>query len=254
MIHWCCYCQTLLGEVPPLTSFEITHGICPRCEARLEANEAILEEHETAIAFSRALFTAARDGDLATCSDLVARAREAGFGAPEILVGLVQPALVEIGARWERGLVTVADEHRFTRWCERVVTLVERPPAREPPLDLLILQAPGNRHELGARVAEQVLVAAGVRAEAIVPELPPDDLVALVHARAPLHVGFSCALPDMVDAASEVATRLVRGGYRGGVFLSGQALRRAPGAFRPPHATICLTVEEARRRILGEHA
>lgn len=36
----------------------------------------------------------------------------------DVMLGLIQPALVEIGHKWEQGGVTAADEHEFTAWCE----------------------------------------------------------------------------------------------------------------------------------------
>ena len=251
MIRWCCYCQKLLDEAPPLTSFEVSHGVCARCAKRLEAGEPLIAEYDAAIRFYRELYAAARVGDRRTCAEMAKRASAAGFGSTELLVGLVQPALVEIGSQWERGRVSVADEHRFTAWCETMLAFVERPSAPEGPLDLLILQAPGNRHVLGPRLAEHVLLDAGIRVEAVVPELPPDEIVALVRTRAPSWVGFSCALPETVDAARDIAAKLGADGYRGRVLLSGQALRRSPETWQSSDtATICLTLGYARELVL----
>lgn len=251
MIVWCSYCQKLIGEVPPLTSFDVSHGMCARCYARVEAGEDLIEEHTEAIQLFRALFRAASVGDPSTCAALAKRAAEAGLGAREILVGLLQPALVEIGRKWESGEMSIADEHRFTAWCRTMMALLDRPPAPPPeePLDILIVQAPGNRHEIGAQMAAHLLLAEGIAADAVVPDLPVGEIATLLRERKPAWLGISCSLPGMVEDARRLGEELVAGGFRGRVMLGGQALRRAPDAWADLGLSVCLTVLDARMLI-----
>lgn len=256
MIIWCAYCQSLIREVEPLTGFDISHGICARCHARLEADPSFAGDDRSIAEFYRALFAAACKADRRACADLVRRAREMGLRPAEVMLGLVQPALVEIGEKWELGEATVADEHEFTAWCEAMLALfeVETGPEEED-LDILIVPAPGNRHYLGPRIAEQALLAAGIRARCIVPELPIDDLVLRIARHRPSWIGFSCALPPMIERSLDVAAKLVERGFSGRFLLSGQALRRrlyAPGDVSI--ATVCLTIEEARALVQAERS
>jgi methanogenic corrinoid protein MtbC1 len=252
MIRWCSYCQALLGEVEPYAQYEVSHGICERCEARLEADEPLLAEYDAAIRLYRELFAAAHAGDQRTCVSLAARARELGFDATALAVGLIQPALVEIGRKWEEGSVTVADEHRFTAWCEAMLAMIDRPMPPEGPLELLIVNAPGNRHQLGARIAELALLGAGIRARAIAPGRPIPELLALVAAHRPAWVGLSCALPYQLPQACEAATQLSAAGHAGRVILSGGALRCSSGARPEIDAHVCVTIEQARDLIMGD--
>lgn len=250
MIVWCAYCQRLIREVAPLTGFDISHGICARCQARLEVDPSFTGDDRSIIEFYRALFAAACKADRRACVDLVRRALDMGLPPAEVMLGVVQPALVEVGEKWELGEITVADEHEFTAWCETMLAHFEVEAGPPEDLDILIVPAPGNRHCLGPRIAEQVLLAAGVRARCIVPELPVDDLAVRVARHRPSWVGFSCALPRMVEPSLKVAAQLVDRGYPGRFMLSGQALRRYPyvpgvGSL----ATVCLTLEEALERI-----
>jgi methanogenic corrinoid protein MtbC1 len=252
MIRWCCYCQKLLPEKPPLTSFDISHGVCEACGARLEAGEPLEREHSAAIELYREIFVAARDGDERTCAALARRAEAEGFRHADILIGLIQPALAEIGYRWELGAVSAADEHRFTAWCSTMLALLEPPPAAKGDLDLLIVQAPGNRHELGPRIAERVLLASGIRALAVVGDLPLADIVSLTVERRPRALGISCALPHMIAPARELSAEVVARGFRGDIIVSGQAVRRAREGW--PGAVVCQTVEEAREHLAGGRA
>lgn len=246
MIVWCSYCQRLIREVAPLTGFEISHGICARCQARLEVDPSFTGDDRSIIEFYRALFGAAFKADRRACGDLVRRARDMGLHPAEVMLGLVQPALVEIGDKWERGEATVADEHEFTAWCEAMLSLFEVEAGTAEDLDILIVPAPGNLHCLGPRIAEQVLLAAGVGARCIVPELPVDDLARRIDRHNPSWIGFSCALPPMIEASLNVAARLADRGFSGRFMLSGQALRRHPHLPSDDSlVTVCLTLDEA---------
>lgn len=252
MIRWCSYCQTLLGEIEPYEQYEVSHGICERCDARLAAGEPLLTEYDAAIKLYRELFAAAHAGDQRTCLTLAARARALGFDSIALAVGLIQPALVEIGRKWEAGSVTVADEHRFTAWCEAMLAVLDRPAPPEGPLELLIVNTPGNRHQLGARIAEIALLGEGIRTRAIVPGRPIDEIMALVAEHQPAWVGLSCALPYQFPQARAAAAQLAATGYAGRIILSGGSLRHKAGARPDIDAHVCVTIEQARDLIAGQ--
>jgi len=253
MIVWCAYCQRVIREVAPLTGFDISHGICARCQARLEIDPSFSGDDRSVIEFYRALFTAACKADRRACAELVRRAHNMGLRPADVMLGVMQPALVEIGEKWEQGQATVADEHEFTSWCDAMLALFEVEALPEEGLDLLIVPAPGNLHCLGPRIAEQVLLGAGVPARCIVPELPVDDLVLRIERHRPSWIGFSCAMPRMVQPSLDVAARLADRGFPGRFMLSGQAFRRFPYVHCDESlATVCLTLDEARARMLED--
>lgn len=245
MIRWCSYCQMLLGEVAPLTDYALTHGICDACDARLEAGEHLKSTYEQHIELHRRLFRAARNGDISSCADIVEQGLSRGYSPSARLVGLMQPALVEIGSRWEVAEVSVSDEHRFTAWCEAAVALLPEAAKQAPGLDLLIVQAPGNLHDLGGRIAERVLGEAGLRCLALRPSMPLAELLARISALRPRWVGFSCALPRSLDAVRSAADALRGAGYEGGLMASGQAFRRPGAPDRCDELIVCRTVADA---------
>ena len=245
MIHWCSYCQRLLGEVPPLLRYDVSHGICQRCVVRLDAGEPLVAENQEIVRFFRDLFSAGRASDRRTCAHLVAQARMRGYGRLEVLVGLLQPALVEIGRQWERAEVTVADEHRFTTWCETMLELLDPPPPAVGPLDILLLVAPNNQHVLGPRFVEQVLLARGIAALCVPSELPIAEVLDLATQHGASWIGYSCALPHHVPAALDAIEQLIHRGYEGEFLLSGHALRRHPELAAGAPAQLVLTIDEA---------
>lgn len=245
MISWCCYCQRLIGEVEPLDDFALSHGVCAACELRLAARENLKDVHQHTFDFFARVFREARVGDRATCSEIVRSGLARGYSPTDLLLGLIQPALWAIGKAWEVREASVADEHRFTEWCRTVFALLPPPPPEPEHVELLIFQAPGNRHELGPLLAERVLSEAGIGCRAFVPDLSADELLALTRKHTPRWVGFSCALPQDVEPTRALIASLRAGGYLGQVMISGQAIRRG-GSEWGPGVIVCRTVDEAR--------
>jgi methanogenic corrinoid protein MtbC1 len=175
----------------------------------------------------------ARVGDDQVCASILEEARTMGLGTESILVGLLEPALHQAGLDWQDGRLSVASEHRLTSWCDRVFSMLEPGPQRSGPLDLLILQAPGNAHTLGPRFAAQLLRARGLSVEVVVPDLPLNEIVTLARRLQPRFIGLSCALPSAVPPAVDLITRL-RGQLEPGLccryVLGGFAFRLGGGA------------------------
>lgn len=201
MIRWCSYCQKFLGEAAPLDNALFTHGICAQCEAKLASAELLVSDTDAIRTLVRRLIKSATDGDDAACANLVAEARALGLDLESLLMGLLQPALYQAGSAWQDGCMSVAAEQRLTSWCERVFNMLPAAPQNTGPLDLLILQAPGNTHTLGPRIAARILAERGVAAEAVVADLPLDEMVGLAKRVQPRAVGLSCATGESVPKA-----------------------------------------------------
>ena len=58
-------------------------------------------------------------------------------------------------------------------------------------------------------------------------------------------LGFSCALPQMVEASLALHTSLVASGHHGRTIVSGQAVRRHPEAWRGRGVLVCPTLADA---------
>jgi methanogenic corrinoid protein MtbC1 len=210
MIRWCSYCQGFLGEIPPFDDPRFTHGICDRCDQKMARGENVMEQTSAVRSMFSRIMESARAGDEHSCVSILEEARATGLGTESILLGMLGPALYQAGLEWQGGQMSVASEHRLTSWCDRVFSMLDPGPRRSGPLDLLILQAPGNSHTLGPRFAAQVLRARGLSVEVVVPDLPLDEIVTVARELRPRLVGLSCALPSAVPPAVDLVTR-VRG-------------------------------------------
>jgi methanogenic corrinoid protein MtbC1 len=184
VLRWCAYCQEFQGEVPPLDRFTTTHGICSTCEVKgLDWLDTELANSYRLRELQGRLHDAGKTGDMEAAADIVKLALDSGLRPVDILVGLVTPLLYLIGSEWESGLITVADEHRFTRFCERVFVLVRlevraRLPAPEiSPTLVFLLNARGNHHTLGIRILALWLQTKGFETREFSPSPSPEVVV-----------------------------------------------------------------------------
>ncbi|MBK8169401.1 MAG: B12-binding domain-containing protein [Sandaracinaceae bacterium] len=241
MIRWCMYCQKFLGEMAPYADASVSHGMCASCDARLERGEEVHAETESVRALLRRVVERAASGDDAACEQLFAEAQKTGLAIESFLVGMLQPALYQVGCAWQNGSLTVVDEHRFTLWCERAFAILPPRKRAADPLDLLIVQGVDNTHTLGPRFAARVLSERGFAVEAIVPTLPLDEIAAVVVARKPRFVGLSCAILDSLPPTLRLIEELdqrIAGKWQTRYVLSGFAVRSAENLANLPSLPI----------------
>ena len=125
MIRWCSNCQTYQGEVPPFDSYAITHGICEVCAAKgLMLGGPALAKIQPIVDFHNRVREEAKAGFITPPHSLLAEAITLEIQPIDLLIGLLQPALYEIGELWARGEVSIATEHRFSATVEDLTTLV----------------------------------------------------------------------------------------------------------------------------------
>ena len=70
---------------------------------------------------------------------------------------VIAPALRRIGDDWEAGRVSIAQEHRASAICERLIAARARQPAGRPRGTAVVATVPGERHALPALMAAACL-------------------------------------------------------------------------------------------------
>jgi len=146
-------------------------------------------------------------GDLAAS---LAVAREArAHGLPFLYEEVVRWALVEVGRCWEDGSLSVADEHVATAIAQSVLAsqYPSFPWAPEGPKGVVACVA-GERHELGARMAADLLAYDGWNVRFVGADVPQDALVELVTREHPRFIGLSASLPERMSRLHETIARL----------------------------------------------
>lgn len=197
--------------------------------------------------------SAAREGELERCEDLVRAGLARGIRPSALALGLLQPLLQQVGGMWEAGELDVAEERRASAWCARALEILpgtERLERAHP--TLLALPAPGNHHTIGLRLAELALGEVGVRCLTALEPLTSDHLLGEVTRSGASWIGISCALIDQVDAALAMVQALRELGCEVPVILSGHAIRwHELGRSPAPGVTCCRTVQEVIDQVLA---
>jgi excisionase family DNA binding protein len=148
------------------------------------------------------LATALDTGDERAARHIVDRLAESGISSASLCDELLAPVLRRIGERWAAGIVTVADEHRASAICERL--LARFPTRRTRVRGTVVVTTPaGEHHALPALMATTALRWDGWRVHHLASDVPPSDLAAFLRRERPNLLVLSLTMPD--DAATSAA-------------------------------------------------
>lgn len=224
MFRWCSFCQKLMGESEPYDDFRLTHGCCTACEPLLEnyqgPEERVLRARDVFEKLMKAGLGGAGDEELA---DFTAQAKAAGLAPAEILLGVVGPALCQIGKLWEAGRVTPEQEHKFSAFCARIYDRLSTPPPSYAGRRIVVALAPGNRHDLGPRMIESLARGRGIDCRVLPVGVSPEAVLATVEEFKPHALGVSVAMEESIPAARKILERAARPGLK--LLLGGRAAR-----------------------------
>ena len=114
--------------------------------------------------------------DMAAADDVVAQA-DASLGSRATALRVLIPILREVGRRWERGKLSVAQEHAATAVLRNYLGSAVRALGRNEGAQLAVCTTPpGELHELGALVAAVYIASLGLRVVYLGPNLPSEEL------------------------------------------------------------------------------
>jgi methanogenic corrinoid protein MtbC1 len=127
----------------------------------------------------RAYAAAVLAGDEVAAELVIRDAIEVGLSIAEVDEAIIAPALWLVGELWERGEISVADEHIATEISIRVLALQREAQrlARERMEGLVMLAAPaGEQHVVALRMVANLLRDAGYGAVMLGADVPPGAL------------------------------------------------------------------------------
>jgi methanogenic corrinoid protein MtbC1 len=181
---------------------------------------------------ARSYLEALRAADAAGAYKLASRALAEEMSLATFYQQVVTPAMYELGRLWERGAITVADEHLATALTHRVLAAL-RPPAfinavfeRDSARPRAMLAAvEGEHHALGLRMSADLLEEAGYQTIYLGADVPTEALLRAIEALSPSLLGLSATMPasrvrleDLVATVREEHPRLA-------LLIGGQASR-----------------------------
>jgi excisionase family DNA binding protein len=151
------------------------------------------------------------DGDELGARTIVDRLSAGGLSLAEICDRLIGPALARIGQAWHDGELTIAEEHRATAICERIIGRLAGHPRGRPRGVAVVATVPGDLHGLPSTMAAMALREDHWKVHHIGPDVPEDDLVRLVHDESATLVVLSSTTGS---TATDLVTRLEGDGVR----------------------------------------
>ncbi|MDQ3043808.1 MAG: cobalamin-dependent protein [Chloroflexota bacterium] len=166
-----------------------------------------------AVIASRFLDEALR-GDLAAATQTILRADELGMSLVHLFDDVLRPALYEVGKRWERGDLSVAQEKEISELARDLIAELARRHADPDPRGPTAVAAgvAGERHDLGLRMVAALLRARGWRVHFLGADVAPSFLVEAVQLRAPAVVLLSATTEERLSAVEEAIAALHAGG------------------------------------------
>ena len=148
--------------------------------------------------------------DSARARRVIEEALEAGAPVPDVYLGVLEPALREVGHRWAMGTLNVAEEHYATAVAQSILDALSRQMRRAPRDGRLavVTGSPEEQHVLGARMVADFLEADGWEALLLGAGAPAHDVVALVESEQPDLVALSTATAGVLDGVAELLAGL----------------------------------------------
>jgi methanogenic corrinoid protein MtbC1 len=153
-------------------------------------------------AFAEALLA----GNRCEARSIVDGKLDAGVDLVEVDVAVVQPALYEVGQRWQYNQISVAQEHLATAICQTVLAgaLLRVEPAPRCGQRALFACVEGNFHCLGLRMVADAFELAGWDSAYLGADMPTIALFRQIESTRPDLVGLSVSLPQQVKAVREL--------------------------------------------------
>ena len=157
-------------------------------------------------AYRSAFLDALLARDSARARQAVEHALEDGIPIGDIYLGVLDPALREVGHRWAMGSINVAEEHYATAVAQSILDGLGRK-LRRPPKDgrlAIVSGTPEELHALGTRVVADFLETDGWEVILLGAGAPASDIAALVESEQPDLVALSTSTAGVLDGVVEV--------------------------------------------------
>jgi methanogenic corrinoid protein MtbC1 len=163
----------------------------------------------------RAYADALLAGDAIAAEIAIREAMDAGLDTAEIDEEIIAPGLWLVGELWERGEISVADEHLATEICSRVLALqreAQRVVRARERYQVMLATPAGERHEVALRMVLHLLGDAGYHTLMLGGDVPHPALAACARRHKPDVICLSVTMPeagaDLIRALPEMRREL----------------------------------------------
>jgi excisionase family DNA binding protein len=129
--------------------------------------------------YATRLHSALLTGEELAARELLEDLSRSGIPLQEICDQVMCPALIRIGQEWMAGKLTIAEEHRASAICERILGRLGTSPPGRPRGVCVVCSAPGDDHHLPVEMATAVLREDHWRVHHLGSGVPASEVVAL---------------------------------------------------------------------------
>jgi excisionase family DNA binding protein len=154
------------------------------------------------------LYDALMTGDELAARMVLARLHDGRVSTLDICEHLVVPALRGIGEAWENGTADLADEHRASAICARLLARIAVHPRGRPRGVAVATTVPGEEHALPSMMAAMALRADRWQVHHLGPQTPYKHLLALARREHAALVVLSVTYEPAQDEATRCARKL----------------------------------------------
>jgi methanogenic corrinoid protein MtbC1 len=171
-----------------------------------------------------------RAADAAGAYRIAAGALAEGMPLARLYQRVITPAMYGLGELWEKGAITIADEHLATALTHRVLVALRRP-AFVPPASegepskprAMLATVPGEQHALGLRMAADLIEDAGYRTLYLGADVPAGSLRQAIETLSPDLLALSATMPKSGSALETVVAEVRAEHPRLDLVVGGQA-------------------------------
>ncbi|MBI9102274.1 MAG: cobalamin-dependent protein [Spirochaetales bacterium] len=155
-------------------------------------------------------FTAILEGDHKACLKIAMDAIPTGKEIESFYLHVIQPVMYEVGILWERGTISVAQEHLASAIVGRVMastSMLNAAPAKYIG-KAVITAAPNEFHEIGAWMISDILENEGWNVKYLGADTPAEDLLEMLHSFQPQVLALSITMPFNILKAKEMIGKI----------------------------------------------
>jgi MerR family transcriptional regulator, light-induced transcriptional regulator len=183
----------------------------------------------------RTYLDALRANDVAGGYRVASRALADGMSLATLYQSVIRPAMHELGRLWEKGAITIADEHLATALTHQVLGALRPPPfvahaveadSARPRAMLAAVQ--GEQHALALRMAADLLEEAGYGTIYLGADVPTEALLQAVDSLSPDLLGLSATMPESAPRLEDAVAGVRRTNPLLNVIVGGQAIASSP--------------------------
>ncbi len=231
--------KATLNDVLPDESVRVIDEYIERSLAVLRAGVTAdateLDPNDSSGAIALKYLAACLEGDSRQASAIVLQHAADAASLEAVYLGVLFPALREIGRMWHTAEASIAEEHIVTEATRRLMALLTVEFSKSPDIGKTVVTAAvaGNAHDIGVRAVADFFEAAGWRSLSLGPHVPAGDIASaaryfdadLVVIAAMLTTQLK-SLEASIAAVRSVTDQNVK------ILAGGQALDAAPELWR----------------------